>query len=132
MDGLVSGYGVANTLTRVDKEGKYAVRIMNPHAQTISILTGSQIGVTSIPTGIESRYPVATALIADQCGKFGATKKALRIAFSNDTDWETSLDEEVGKVPTPEDLQKAWGGPVPPHLVQIYEKACRPRKTLGS
>ena len=59
IDELMSGYGAANTLTRVDENGKCAVSVMNPHAKTISIQKGSRIGVTSIPTGIESPYPVS-------------------------------------------------------------------------
>ena len=79
MDDLVSGIGVANTLTVVDGEGQCKIRVMNPHTQAITIPKGTRVGVTTIPMGIESPFPVATAPVAMQRGQLGATEKALRI-----------------------------------------------------
>ena len=97
---------------------------MNSHTQTISIPKGTGIGVTTIPTGMESPYLVASAHIATQCRKFRATEKVLWIAFNTHTDWKTSSDEQSGKVLTPEYLEKDWGGAVPVHLVKMYEEGC--------
>ena len=131
MDDLVSGIGVANTLTVVDGKGQCNVWVMNPHTQTISIPKGTHIGVTTIPKGIENPFPVASAPIATQCGQFRATVNALRIGFNIESDWQTSSDEEGGKIPTPEDLEKAWGvkyhhiwSKCTMYLPQTSSKAC--------
>ena len=97
---------------------------MNPHNQAITIPKGTRIGLSMTPVGIESPYPVASAPIVQECGQFRATEKALWIAFSADMNWDTSSEEENEKVPTPDDLAKAWGGPVSPQLIHMYEEAC--------
>ena len=100
MDDLVSGIGVANTLTVVDGNGQCKIRVMNPHVQTIFKPKGTHVGETMIQTGIESPFPVAPAPIATQHGQFRATEKALCIGFNTESDWDTSSDEEGGKKPT--------------------------------